>query len=1243
MTLHSDTENEYEDIQDAIQIQKESTTIEEIIFDNGLSSLDQFDPVEKNSSRCSQNSMGTESLSTPVSHNDWRNLETSGDGQTTTDDEGTTDPIVMFYQESDRDHANSSGDEDLEIDYNNEDAIQQFGMNNNALGSYLLAPMGFDDDDDDGPGTSPAVSGYVEAAERFQMFAGVKEFDESDQIGLENRAYEVVPKMICKTLSNMGIIDEEYLEEMSAVRSSYQRAFRSLVLSALTSIKKEQMILESRSIMAPPSTPTDGQRHRASRSNDLHSTSAFSDSFSSQGIISASNHLHTPPVDNPNFPATTAMMRTLSFGDMFDNDPTRYKHDFVEICKLGKGGFASVFKARNKLDGIEYAIKKIRLRGGAKLRYEKIFREIKFLARLDHKNVIRYYSSWLEHADYPVSRREMYGSGGFDTNGDMDEYDDEYGDEDEYTNTMTMTMRDDEVSNMNSPRRSSLDYFSPHSEQHSTYPEDLSMGIVFGDEYSDDCGVDFESMPGLNDSVDSEVSFQDTGKNSSYRSVEDSHEGEEMERTHSVSSTLTSRNIPGAANKLSQKQKHKSPTVSQEMQGRVPAWECTEDDLRNKRSSLSNSYSALSTSIEEIQRSLPSSSSGFGLGSRYGHSQTGDHDFDLLGNKFDLQPFPFLHRKGPNGKDFVGGGIGGLHGVGSSGGDRSPRSPRSSTGKVITRDLTLFIQMQLCQTTLQDYLVYRNERPVPVTRKPHDQLLRKHSKTGHSNLLAVPANSTEPSTHSTPGSPLQQTYRKELVDQAANQHIFRAIVEGVAYIHDQDMIHRDLKPSNIFLGVAPGIEQLRAQQQARQEQDSFESDFSLLPGVTSSGLVGNFSSIGGATDMNSPPQSRLTKEQEQEELFMNIEAMIPKIGDFGLVTDQEGGANMNNDEPQEQETSEKPRMLRQCSTATSASRSSRTRTTAVGTVTYASPEQLARPNLGYDQKADIYSLGIIFFELYHPFSTLMERHAVLRTLRNGELPPEFVSRWPKEAAFVLWLMAEDPRMRPTAREILEFDLIRKVKEETMTDNMHIENEGGSTIPKLYSEDSSHRHNENLLGLGLSTKDTVSSSNGEKDIDSSIQRVSSHTGKPICEACQARCRCSSETSSSVLNAPGVDNGHESQIKFEKVGGGANGTSSSHTKHKDSSKRHLSSSNHSRGHRSSKSISQKLSRSELEHKLTEETEKSKRLEMSLAAMRAEQKALLDRLQILEYEKELSWKAGVDDSVLTVPTDHGDQEGI
>ncbi|KAG1058599.1 hypothetical protein G6F42_028607 [Rhizopus arrhizus] len=66
---------------------------------------------------------------------------------------------------------------------------------------------------------------------------------------------------------------------------------------------------------------------------------------------------------------------------------------------LGRGGFASAWRARNKLDDIEYAIKKIRLLDQEEDDgYDKIFREIKNLARLEHHNVVRYYSSWLEYA-----------------------------------------------------------------------------------------------------------------------------------------------------------------------------------------------------------------------------------------------------------------------------------------------------------------------------------------------------------------------------------------------------------------------------------------------------------------------------------------------------------------------------------------------------------------------------------------------------------------------------------------------------------------------------------------------------------------------------------------------------------------------------------------------------------------------------------------------------------------------------
>ncbi|KAI9347247.1 hypothetical protein BDR26DRAFT_69858 [Obelidium mucronatum] len=40
---------------------------------------------------------------------------------------------------------------------------------------------------------------------------------------------------------------------------------------------------------------------------------------------------------------------------------SRYKNEFEELSCLGKGGFGIVYRARNRLDGIEYAIKKVKL------------------------------------------------------------------------------------------------------------------------------------------------------------------------------------------------------------------------------------------------------------------------------------------------------------------------------------------------------------------------------------------------------------------------------------------------------------------------------------------------------------------------------------------------------------------------------------------------------------------------------------------------------------------------------------------------------------------------------------------------------------------------------------------------------------------------------------------------------------------------------------------------------------------
>ncbi|CAB9522052.1 activated protein kinase catalytic subunit alpha-1 [Seminavis robusta] len=84
---------------------------------------------------------------------------------------------------------------------------------------------------------------------------------------------------------------------------------------------------------------------------------------------------------------------------------SRYQAEFREIEPLGRGGFGSVFRVANVLDGREYAVKKVSIRSSDwnspgteafSQELHRVLREVKFLALLDHPNVVRYYTAWLE-------------------------------------------------------------------------------------------------------------------------------------------------------------------------------------------------------------------------------------------------------------------------------------------------------------------------------------------------------------------------------------------------------------------------------------------------------------------------------------------------------------------------------------------------------------------------------------------------------------------------------------------------------------------------------------------------------------------------------------------------------------------------------------------------------------------------------------------------------------------------------
>ncbi|KAI8044028.1 hypothetical protein M5D96_000177 [Drosophila gunungcola] len=99
----------------------------------------------------------------------------------------------------------------------------------------------------------------------------------------------------------------------------------------------------------------------------------------------------------------------------------------------------------------------------------------------------------------------------------------------------------------------------------------------------------------------------------------------------------------------------------------------------------------------------------------------------------------------------------------------------------------------------------------------------------------------------------------------------------------------------------------------------------------------------------------------------------------------------------------------------------------VGTTLYVAPELTGNASKSiYNQKVDMYTLGIILFEMCQPpFDTSMERAQTITALRNESINiPETMLKDPKyEKTMLHWLLNHDPAQRPTAEELLVSDLV----------------------------------------------------------------------------------------------------------------------------------------------------------------------------------------------------------------------------
>jgi translation initiation factor 2-alpha kinase 3 len=231
----------------------------------------------------------------------------------------------------------------------------------------------------------------------------------------------------------------------------------------------------------------------------------------------------------------------------------------------------------------------------------------------------------------------------------------------------------------------------------------------------------------------------------------------------------------------------------------------------------------------------------------------------------------------------------------------------SSQSDYFEQDITLLIKMSLHPMTLSKYL------SVDKSEDSHDMDLR-HCFHEDSSLS-----------------------------------ILGAILDGLDYLHSQNIIHRDIKPANIFLSI-------------------HEDKPPALKGCV------NVRGCSGCSHLDRTKRIYVT----------------PCIGDFGLTAELKPPVK-NSESDQEVPVFEPSRL-------------SGLQQKPVGTLFYR-PRSMPNKEPIICPKLDVYSLGVIALEMIQKFGTKSERATVISALKQGILPTELEDHVMAEG--ILSMVCED--------------------------------------------------------------------------------------------------------------------------------------------------------------------------------------------------------------------------------------------
>ena len=214
------------------------------------------------------------------------------------------------------------------------------------------------------------------------------------------------------------------------------------------------------------------------------------------------------------------------------------------------------------------------------------------------------------------------------------------------------------------------------------------------------------------------------------------------------------------------------------------------------------------------------------------------------------------------------------------------------------------------------------------------------------------------------------------IDRKTNFKFFKQIIEGIKHVHRQGIIHRDLKPANVFI-TGEGVIKIGDFGLARAIDKNDTKKISNLANVISSHIAtskfwyDSLSIVNIKSNQNRKKWSMRGKERS-------------------LLSQK------------------------------------------VGTPLYLSPEQVE--GVFYDEKVDIFSIGLILLELCYKFATNHEKIIGFANLREGKIPKEVTTSMVYETAILKELTKINPKQRPSARNIQKFPDYKAWKKEMCSED-----------------------------------------------------------------------------------------------------------------------------------------------------------------------------------------------------------------